>query len=300
MFHRTFPALVLAFLASSAPALAQQAPPPGEAPATAPAPAAPATAAPPATAPAAPAAPATAAPAPAAPAAPAPAPAAPAPAPAAPAPAAAPTATTIVTRPLPAAPVAPAAAAGSQLATTALAPGPGHHRHDGFFLRFHLGVGAQSLSFDDTDSSLSGGAGEFSLAIGGALSPSLVLYGELWTSRVSEPEFENDFGDQTLEDTDLVTGALSLGLAYYFRSNLYLAGTLGAGSSNLSIDGDVDEDEAAVGPLMSFAVGKEWWVSSNWGLGVAGRLTVGALTNDDTDTDAGLGTLSVLFSATYN
>lgn len=47
-------------------------------------------------------------------------------------------------------------------------------------------------------------------------------------------------------------------------------------------------------------VGKEWWVSDNWGLGVAANFMVGSMKDKDYDTRwTGLST-SILFSATYN
>jgi hypothetical protein len=46
-------------------------------------------------------------------------------------------------------------------------------------------------------------------------------------------------------------------------------------------------------------VGKEWWVSDNWGLGVALQLLLaGAKDRDGTEWDSGA--LAVLFTATHN
>jgi hypothetical protein len=51
-------------------------------------------------------------------------------------------------------------------------------------------------------------------------------------------------------------------------------------------------------------VGKEWWVSSNWGLGLAGRALLGAMKDrplvNENVTTWRLAAFSLLFSATYN
>ena len=52
---------------------------------------------------------------------------------------------------------------------------------------------------------------------------------------------------------------------------------------------------------LKLAVGKEWWVSDHWGIGVAGQFFISR--NDDPDaTTVKLTTLGggVAFSATYN
>ena len=100
---------------------------------------------------------------------------------------------------------------------------------------------------------------------------------------------------------------LGLGLTYYFMPiNPYLTAVLGAGWLTLDIDGDdVDTRGTDAGFGFNFDVGKEWWVSDNWGLGLAGRfvLVSGTTTNEDNNdvkSAFGLVAFAVLFSATYN
>jgi hypothetical protein len=53
-------------------------------------------------------------------------------------------------------------------------------------------------------------------------------------------------------------------------------------------------------------VGKEWWVSDNWGLGLSGQMVPGTFRGKDPDLTLGLvpswkaTAFSLLFSATYN
>jgi hypothetical protein len=60
------------------------------------------------------------------------------------------------------------------------------------------------------------------------------------------------------------------------------------------------------GPGLSLVLGKEWWVSDNWGLGLAGQLYAArmkdrqpAFVGSETPTWRALG-LNLLFSASFN
>jgi len=97
------------------------------------------------------------------------------------------------------------------------------------------------------------------------------------------------------------------GVAYYFLpGNLYLSGSLlfsqlsesDNGSSNNSSNNSIDLTNMGIGA--SFMVGKEWWVSTDWGLGVAGMLHLASMKMKDWDARATAEAISILFSATYN
>lgn len=48
-------------------------------------------------------------------------------------------------------------------------------------------------------------------------------------------------------------------------------------------------------------VGKEWWMTPDWGLGIAGELTLASMKDrNDPSTSWNGGGFGVLFSATYN
>jgi hypothetical protein len=85
--------------------------------------------------------------------------------------------------------------------------------------------------------------------------------------------------------------------------NLYLTAALGAGWLTVNIDGEDESRSTDVGMGFDFDVGKEWWVSDNWGLGLAGRfsLVAGTTSNEGTDveTDFAMAAFALLFSATY-
>jgi hypothetical protein len=92
-------------------------------------------------------------------------------------------------------------------------------------------------------------------------------------------------------------------MAYYFgATNLYIAATIAAGSvwvtPTIGGNREVVSDRGA---MFEGHVGKEWWVSSNWGLGVGGQVMFSRLDvkGDPTGRWSAFAT-ALFFSATYN
>ena len=185
--------------------------------------------------------------------------------------------------------------------------GPAPHTHDGFFLQLDLGVGGLSTESTTFTSALgtgkqemSGTAAEFSVALGGALNPNFVIGGQLWGTTVSSPDVK--FAGRTLDSTDTTQTLSGIGvyLAYYVMPlNLYVAATPSIGSLSLKQGGT--EFSTKSGFALRLAVGKEFWVSDNWGLGL--NLQYAYASNDDKGTNPPTFTsnwFGVAFSATYN
>ena len=95
----------------------------------------------------------------------------------------------------------------------------------------------------------------------------------------------------------------SIGLSYYFMPiNIYISAGI---CSNIGrIEGNVLETDNIFGSGFFCSVGKEWWVSKNWGLGLAIYYYYGKMETDEdifidqyTITDRIFG---LAFSATYN
>ena len=111
-------------------------------------------------------------------------------------------------------------------------------------------------------------------------------------------------GDDVSEIDDASLTGIMFGpaLTYYFMpANIYL--TLALGMSWLTEDtNQADARDTDVGFGSNLDIGKEWWVSDNWGLGIAARFWFTHLTDtvggDDFTYDL-LG-FAVFFSATYN
>jgi hypothetical protein len=163
-----------------------------------------------------------------------------------------------------------------------------------------------SADLGPSDGKMSGGGGGFAFALGGALTRNLILFGELVQSIALDPKVEVGDMSATAEDASATLIGIGAGLAYYMDNNLYLSGTLAF--SQISIQ-DADNDEVGdteFGPGLSLVLGKEWWVSDNWGLGLAAQLYAArmkdrqpAFVGAETPTWQALG-LNLLFSASFN
>jgi hypothetical protein len=146
------------------------------------------------------------------------------------------------------------------------------------------------------DVTLSGGAGFFSLDLGGAVAPNLALHGRLSVNSMFEPNISDDgrsFGE--LEDTSLSFSLLGLGLTYYLPSNFYLTGVLGLSQATFEFYGD--DYDALNGAGFIGDLGYEWPIGGDWGLGVAGRVELHAVRGDGERLS--MAALGVLLSLTY-
>jgi hypothetical protein len=176
--------------------------------------------------------------------------------------------------------------------------------HSGFFLRFTIGPGWSSAERDATDIEMSGGAAYFAFDIGGAPTENLIIHARLSDNVTIDPSVNYRGRDQgEAQDTSFYFALFGVGLTYYFMPvNLY--GTFAFGASRLMIEEeDYDSGDSELGYGIDFDLGKEWWVGSEWGLGVAGRFSYASVPpNEDassSDRIVGLG-FGVLFTATYN
>jgi hypothetical protein len=179
---------------------------------------------------------------------------------------------------------------------------PGHHEHEGFFFRFGAGLGYTAMVADDpAETTVKGGGGNLMLAFGFNVAPRLIIYGEGIVDVAVNPTIEID--GEEFDTDDLSAGIIGAGagLAFYTRSNLYFSGTLALMQLSVQVDGD-EVGESQFGPAFSGQVGKEWWVSSNWGLGIAGQLLLASMKDSGGSEDVtwGAAALSILFSATYD
>ncbi len=182
----------------------------------------------------------------------------------------------------------------------------GYHKHDGFFLRMTpgFGVGGFSVSGDVTDSdgrvignpSDAGAIAAFSLLLGGEVAKNLSIHADFWSYSTMGEHGQDLY-------TGFTTGGVGLGFTYYFMPhNLYLSSTISPAFTALSVIRDMNDDtthkvHVAYGLNASLTFGKEWWVSKNWGLGIAVRGEYGYAENDDFEISNGAGLL--LFTASY-
>jgi hypothetical protein len=179
------------------------------------------------------------------------------------------------------------------------------HRHEGVYVRLFGGVGYTHMSTTagGYDYALKGTGGSFGVAVGYTVAPNLVVYGELFDDIAMGPTLEINGESAGSSDDDVSAGVVGVGVgaAYYLAGNLYLSGTLAM--AQLTAQEDNEEiAESEFGPGASLMVGKEWWVSPEWGLGVAGQLFFGQMKDSEGEDPPTWKTLagSVAFSATFN
>ena len=181
----------------------------------------------------------------------------------------------------------------------------GFHAHDGLFMRVYLGIAATSFSSTIQGSKLSwsGGGSSMGIAIGGAVSRHLILYATAFGNNTPNPSYQLNGASMSTFVGDINVGAVGPGLAYYFeQTNIYLSGAFGlAGYEVRNMNDGSRSSWSSSGAALDLMVGKEWWVSRDWGLGIAAELFTASLKDALTPGATwSAGAASILFSATYN
>lgn len=183
---------------------------------------------------------------------------------------------------------------------------PGYHRHDGAYVRLQLGGGYTSFksSSNGFDIALSGGSIHLDVAVGGAVVDNLIVFGDIFFADADRPDVKINGSSAGAANGSVDVVGIGGGVAYYFPDiNLYLSGTLAATKMEVN-----DSDSNTVGSTrlgfgFSGLIGKEWWVSADWGLGAAAQFIVASMKDGgDITPDSSWTALSfgLLFSATYN
>jgi hypothetical protein len=177
----------------------------------------------------------------------------------------------------------------------------GVHEHDGFYLRLAAGLGylTNSASSGGSTMKVSGVGGTFGLAAGGIIARNLAVYGEIIGTSASDPSVEMGGVSGTMSGSMTLAG-FGPGLAYYLDNNAYFSGTVLFSKLSAADDNGNDAGETDMGFGASLSGGKEWWVSDDWGLGVAGQLMLASMKEKDADYRWTSAVVSLLFSATYN
>jgi hypothetical protein len=185
------------------------------------------------------------------------------------------------------------------------------HVHDGFFLALRLGLGHLRVKVEDADGNtlvFQGMGASWSAAVGGAITRSVILFGEIFHALTDEADISGTAAFEAVGFRAAELLGFGGGALYYFPStNIYLGGALSGvelqvGAQSLTTFDLSSAFESQLGLGFHGMLGKEWWVSPNWGLGFAAD-AVGAWSVKDKSTPTtkwnGL-LLSLQFSATYN
>jgi hypothetical protein len=176
---------------------------------------------------------------------------------------------------------------------------------EGFFLRLAGGAGpaGSEVKVGSEKLKLDGTGVDLEIAIGGIVTPNLAVHGTIWGWMINDPDVEmNLSGLPPLTGTingDFSLSGAGAGLTYYLMPiNIYLTGSLGFG--RLSLDLGNISGNSDTGFSMEAAVGKEWFVSDRWGIGVAVGLTYHSLNDPDVSQNWSGVSIPIRFTATLN
>lgn len=190
-------------------------------------------------------------------------------------------------------------------------PDGGAERHDGFMLRMALAFGGSVMTesldapaIGATSFEYSGFALGFSLDLGASPTDDLVIHARLADVVNPSPSVSMDGTDLgEAQDLSLIANLFGVGITYYFMPiNFYVTGVIGPSWLTLSDQTSDTSDSSDVGFGLNLDLGKEWWVSDNWGLGLAGRFWLTTLEHQSDSAvpvDYMLLAFGVAFSATY-
>jgi len=141
----------------------------------------------------------------------------------------------------------------------------------------------------------------FTGALGGAIARNVILCVRYQHSD-AEAHYKDAARGYDQENASAETDFLGSALVYYFEdTNVLLAGAIGMSWFTVrdEFNFQVVDSRARLGAALD--LGKEWWISPNWGMGLVARGSYG--TAKDRSASAAAWTnlgLSLLFSATYN
>jgi hypothetical protein len=178
------------------------------------------------------------------------------------------------------------------------------NRHLGGFVRPDVGFGFLNASGTQSGGfrfEARGAAATFGVAAGGAIAEDHVLAFHFWGTIAANANMSFAFGTSGVLVDNSTFRWIGFGPEYtaYWQGNSYFSISpllTRATWSTIGATGTTNWDFGLRG-----ALGKEWWVSDHWGLGIAGQvsLAMNRLAGPNASTWSGFGP-TIAFSATYN
>lgn len=183
--------------------------------------------------------------------------------------------------------------------------------HDGFFFNYSLGLGKGKFESNigkDQSFEYDGFALENDVKIGGMIYQNLALH-LTFTDLVFMGDTKVLVKDEEIDKVapdDFSLFVIGLGMTYYFNfvDGLFLSGSAGVNQHmvSLAVKNKSYELTDAAGLAFMAQIGKEWWVSQEWGIGISFSFTHTASeeTTVKSDEDIKTNTFAVKLSATFN
>ena len=82
-------------------------------------------------------------------------------------------------------------------------------------------------------------------------------------------------------------------------SNIYLSGSLSLSFSEIDLKNEGVANKTDPGTGIYLSIGKEWWISENWGMGIAGFIYGNSATINTEKNKVNNTVYGLVFSATY-
>ena len=181
---------------------------------------------------------------------------------------------------------------------------PGSRKHDGFYLRLMLGpaYASSSVPIGAADVTFSGISTGIDAAAGYTVAENFSIYGQITGTSTRNPEVSAGASSGNTDDMTLSVFGIGAGASYYVMPlNLYFhAGLLATTLSLESEDaGSTAKAESDTGFGLNVGIGKEWWLSDNWGLGAGAQFLFSKVEDEENNTWTSLG-FTLGLSATFN
>lgn len=176
-----------------------------------------------------------------------------------------------------------------------------YQHHHGTFIRPDLGGGYinSTASNNGTSVTINGAVASFGFAIGGAVADRKIVAFHIWDVVATNPSVT--VGSNPANSINATLTLIALGPEYtaYSENNFYFSISPALTRATLAANGTTTDTNLGFG--LRAGIGKEWWVSENWGIGLVGHLSASSNhdsgTSDATWQSVGV---SLAFSATYN
>lgn len=185
----------------------------------------------------------------------------------------------------------------------------GFHRHDGFYLSMNVGpvYGSVTDNFGPYKMDMIGTGGQMDFKIGAAISKNLILHATIISNTMDHPsvKFSNETESKVYHNLIVGEAVVGIGLTYYVMPyNILLSGSGGLGNFSTSYsDNKQNNAISEKGFSWQLKMGKEWWISKNWGLGFGftfGKTTTQNLPYGSPVEKLDSNRFAVLFNTTFN
>ncbi|MDX2019893.1 MAG: DUF2846 domain-containing protein [Deltaproteobacteria bacterium] len=173
----------------------------------------------------------------------------------------------------------------------------GAESHNGFFLRLGLGAGYSAVAVKDVRAKVTGQTSSVQFALGGAVVENLVLHVDSQLDIMPSPSVTGE-GSSAVDVKFAMLQSVGAGATWFFGPNVFATASL-ALSRGYRIDNEDEVHDSKGGLGLNLGIGKEWWVSDNWGLGGLLRLNTASF-KDSEGISYSTAVVSLGLSMTYN